>query len=154
MAKLFPEHLPQSILDDPLRNAESRVYKHLKQLNDKFIVYYSVPWQSQLSSIGIVDGEADFVIVHPDIGILILEVKGGDISYDPNQNQWFTTGGMKIKDPIEQGRKNHYALLEKFQALPGWDKSRYINIGHAVCFPSVYVKEKSLKPDLSPSVTS
>ena len=149
MAKVFPEHLPQSIIDDPLRNSERRVYEQLGKLSDKFTVYYSVPWQSHLVSSGVVDGEADFVIVHPDMGIVILEVKGGDVSFNPGENQWLTTGGIKIKDPVEQGRKNHYALLAKLQELPGWDKNRYINIGHAICLPSIFVKEKTLKPDLS-----
>lgn len=148
MAKIFPEHLPQSIIDDLLRNAERRVYEQLGKLSDRFTVYYSVPWQSHSGNSGVIDGETDFVIVHPDMGIVILEVKGGDISFDPTENQWFTTGGIKIKDPMDQGRKNHYALLDKLQALPGWDKNRYINIGHAVCFPSVFVKERILKPDL------
>lgn len=149
MARVFPEHLPQSIIDDPLRKAERSIYEQLGKLSDKFTAYYSVPWQSHLVNSGVIDGEADFVIVHPDMGIVILEVKGGNISFDPTENQWFTTGGIKIKDPLDQGRKNHYALLDKLQALPGWDKNRYINIGHAVSFPSVFVKEKTLKPDLS-----
>jgi hypothetical protein len=149
MARIFPEHLPQSIIDDPLRNAERTVYERLGKLSNKFTVYYSVPWQSHLGYSVAIDGEADFVLVHPEIGIIVLEVKGGDISFDPTENQWFTTGGIRIKDPVDQGRKNHYALLEKLQTLPGWDANRYINIGHAVSFPSVFVKEKILKPDLS-----
>ena len=149
MAKIYPEHLPQSIIDDPLRNAERKVYEQLGELDNKFTVYYSVPWQSHSNYSGVRDGEADFVIVHPDMGVIILEVKGGDISYDPNEGQWYTTSGIKIKDPVEQGRRNHYALLDQLRNLPGWDNSRYINIGHAVCFPTIYVKEKTLKPDLS-----
>ena len=148
MAKVFPERLPQSIIDDPLRNAERMVYEQLAKLSDRYTVYYSVPWQSHLKNTGVMDGEADFIVVHPEMGIIVLEVKGGDISFDPAENQWYSTGGIAIKDPIEQGRKSHYMLLEKLQALPGWGASRYINIGHAVCFPSVFVKERILKPDL------
>lgn len=152
MVKIFPEHLPQSIIDDPLRNAERRVYEQLGKLTDKFTVFYSVPWQSNSINLGVMDGEADFVIVHPEMGIVVLEVKGGEISFDPTKKQWLTTGGIKIKDPVDQARKNHYALLAKLQKLPGWDKNRYINIGHAVCFPSVFVDEKILKPDLSRNI--
>lgn len=148
MAKIFPERLPQSVLNDPFRSAERKVYERLGKLSDKFTVYYSVPWQTHSGITGVKDGETDFVIVHPEYGVVILEVKGGDIAYDASRNQWLTTGGIEIKDPVEQGRKSKYALLEKLQALPSWDPSRFINIGHAVCFPTVNVKERSVKPDL------
>jgi len=151
MAKIYPEHLPESIVSDPGRQAECKVYALLKTLPDRYTVFYSVHWQTGSKTWGVSEGEADFIIVHPDRGIIVLEVKGGGIRYDAVNNQWYShsVGGnvYPIKDPIEQGRRNHYNLLKKLEALPGWHVGP-INISHAVCFPDTYTRGKNLKPDL------
>ena len=151
MAKIFPEHLPETILNDPKRKAEIRMYDALATMESKFLVFYSVAWQARRDGIAR-DGEADFVIVHPDWGIIILEVKGGGIEYHANTGEWFTVDrdGVqhKIHDPVEQAKKSHYTLFEKLCDLPGWDRNRYVSIGHAVCFPNIKVPANSLKWDL------
>ena len=90
MAKIFPERLPESVLDDPKRSGERKVYLALKNLPEKYTVFYSVHWISQAGTWGISEGEADFVITHPDLGVLILEVKGGAIQFRPDRGQWFS----------------------------------------------------------------
>lgn len=151
MARIYPEHLPESITSDPGRQAECKVYSLLKTLPDRYVVFYSVHWQAHSATWGVSEGEADFFIVHPDMGIIVLEVKGGGIRYDAFNDQWYShsEGGnvYPIKDPIEQGRRNHYNLLKKLEALPGWPVGA-INIWHAVCFPDTYTRGKNLKPDL------
>lgn len=151
MAKIFPEYLPESIKSDPGRQAECKVYLHLKALPDRYVVFYSVHWQEHKSTWGVSEGEADFIIAHPDMGIIVLEVKGGGIRYDAVNDQWYShsEGGnvYQIKDPVEQGRRNHYNLQKKIEALPGWPAGA-INIWHAVCFPDTYTRGKTLKPDL------
>lgn len=70
MAKIFPERPPQSIIDDPLRSAELRVFQVLKTLPEKFRIFYSMHWQDHHLDFGAREGEADFVIVHPDFGVI------------------------------------------------------------------------------------
>ncbi len=151
MAKIFPEHLPETILNDPKRKAEIRMYDALATMESKILVFYSVAWQARRDGVAR-DGEADFVIVHPDWGIIVLEVKGGGIEYHADSGEWFTVdrNGLhhKIHDPVEQAKKSHYTLFEKLCDLPGWDRNRYVNIGHAVCFPNIHVPANSLKLDL------
>jgi len=151
MAKIFPEHLPETILSDPKRKAEIIMYDALSTMESRFSVFYSVAWQARRDGITR-DGEADFVIVHPDWGILILEVKGGGVEYHADTREWFTVDrdGIhhKIHDPVEQAKKSHYTLLDKLCDLPGWDKNRYVRIGHAVCFPHIPVPANSPKWDL------
>lgn len=151
MAKIFPEYLPESIKSDPGRQAECKVYSQLKALPDRYVVFYSVHWQDHKLTWGVSEGEADFIIAHPDMGIIVLEVKGGGIRYDAVNDQWYShsEGGnvFQIKDPVEQGRRNHYNLQKKIEALPGWPVGA-INIWHAVCFPDTYIRGKNLKPDL------
>jgi hypothetical protein len=151
VAKVFPERLPESILSDPRRSAERKLYDALSNLNDKFTVYYSVAWQARERNRGAKDGEADFVIAHPDFGVIIMEVKGGGISYDAHTYQWYSIDRHgeqhTIKDPVEQARNSKYELLKKFNDLPEWE-DRWLTMGHVVAFPDIYTEGKSLKPDI------
>lgn len=150
MVKIYPERLPESILSDPKRNAEKKVFEALSRLGSSFVVFYSVAWQARKDGYTR-DGEADFVISHPDYGVLVLEVKGGGVAYDATTGQWTTTdryGESFVIDPVEQARKSHYTLLDKFKDLPEWDSSRFLTIGHAVCFPDVVIGNKPLRLDL------
>lgn len=155
MAYMYPERLSQWVLNDPKRSAERKVYDALSVLSKKYLVFYSVSWQSRDPKLGVKDGEADFVVVHPDQGILILEVKGGEISYKADTEEWFSKDRYgvlhEIKDPVEQARKSRYELLAKLQDLPEWG-TRWSTIGHAVVFPDIVLKEASFKPDLSADI--
>jgi len=51
-------------------------------------------------------------------------------------------------DPVEQAKKSHYTLLNKFKDLPEWDSNRFLTIGHAVCFPDVPFSNKNLRLDM------
>jgi hypothetical protein len=51
------------------------------QLPDDF-VFHSVWWQVCDTTEGVRDGEADFVIAHPDFGILLQEDAGLLMYYD------------------------------------------------------------------------
>lgn len=150
MAKRFPERLPESIQQDPDRGAERRVYDALSQLPDSFTIFYSVAWLGRTDA-GAQDGEADFVVAHPELGILVLEVKGGGICFDAASGAWSSTNRhgqtFEIKDPAEQARRNKYALLRKLQELPGWG-NRWVTLGHAVVLPDVTLPGGPLRPDL------
>ena len=100
MAKVFPQKLPEYILGDPKRRAEVKVYTALKTLGAKYSVFYSVSWIDKTYEDEAKDGEADFVIVHPDYGVLFLEVKGGGIEYEAETDYWFTNNR----------HANHYSL--------------------------------------------
>ncbi len=77
MAVLWPRKLPRSVLDDPRRRAEVRVYNRLAEvLNDTFHVFYSSPWLGTDRLGNEKDGECDFLVAHPDHGILAIEVRG------------------------------------------------------------------------------
>jgi thymidine kinase len=151
MARIYPERPPQSIIDDPKHSAEMKVFHALQTLPDRYVIFYSMHWQNFHDDWGVQEGEADFIIVHPDMGILVLEVKGGAVIYKSDQGKWFSQdrngNNFEIKDPVEQGRKNHYEIRNKLENLPNWPQSK-LNIWHAVCFPHIYLKNQSLKPDL------
>lgn len=139
MAVLWPRKLPGSVLDDPRRRAEVRVYDRLAEvLDDSFHVFYSSPWLGTDRMGNEKDGECDFMIAHPDHGILAIEVKGGEISYDPKDSQWRSKDSFgfvhKIKDPVGQARSAKHEILKRLNDSPRWP-SRYIHAAHGVVFP-------------------
>ena len=140
MPRLIPTPLPESVRNDPLRNAEQAVYEAFaSQAPGEALIFYSVSWLGRPSpGQAPVDGETDFVVAHPDNGILVIEVKGGKIHYDGTTDRWYSTDGKgtehRIDDPFDQVKKSKYALLSKIQQIPGW-KKRYVRLGHCVIFP-------------------
>lgn len=124
----------------PTRSAaERRLYEgFLKQLDDAYVVYHSVDWLLVGDEGAPREGEADFVITHPQHGLLVLEVKGGRIDYDPATRRWSTTGrrGTDVldKDPFAQASEACRSLVEILEAMPGW-RSWRPSFGYGVAFP-------------------
>ena len=120
-------------------SAELRLFAACqRQLPDDCVVFHSVWWQVRDTRDGVRDGEADFLLAHPDFGVLIVEVKGGHIRYDGLNDQWYSNE-HPVKDPFKQGRDAKYNLLTKLKELPYW-RDRWITVGYAVAFPDVEVK--------------
>lgn len=152
MARIFPNRPAQSVLDDHKRSGEVKLFLALKSLPDTYTVFYSTHWQDQSRYAGVQEGEADFVIAHPEKGFIFLEVKGGGIRYANENDQWYSQDRNndyhKIKDPVAQARRNHYNIETKLKEIPGWPQ-RKINMWHAVCFPDVWIRPgQSIKLDL------
>lgn len=138
MAKIFPQRPPQSVLEDPKRSAEVNVFKALKSLPDPYVIFYSSHWQKHNVYEGVKEGESDFIIAHPEMGFIVLEVKGGAIYYQAELDQWYSQNRLgvsyEIKNPLDQARRNHYFLIDELSKLPNWSEGK-VNFWHAVCFP-------------------
>jgi hypothetical protein len=131
------------------------VYELLgKQLDRSYTVFYSSPWLGTTATGAEIDGEADFVVAHPDHGILVIEVKGGRIRIDEN-NQWYSTSRdgitFRIKNPVAQARTSKYHLLEKLKAS-NKIADRWITVRHGVVLPDVTRENKVLRPDMPPEM--
>lgn len=109
-----------------------------KQLSDDYSVFHSVRWQSTDKRYGAQDAEADFVILQPRYGLLVVEVKGGVIKIDGAAQQWFSNGNP-IKNPIVQAQENKYKLRDRLKRLPFW-RNHVPRIAHAVAFPDVTIR--------------
>lgn len=171
MAQMYPNRLSP----ETQSFAEEQLYAAFRdELDDSYTVFHGVAWQSLDADGRPRDGEADFIIAHPQRGILVMEVKGGDIHYDPSEGQWSSIGAGKkihsIKDPFAQARHSKYVLEDQLQRRLGWEDRRPIsrrplaslgrlpeqmavdrgprpNLGHAVAFPHVFVNAVWLGPD-------
>ena len=152
--KMWPAVLPVSVREDRYRKAELVVYDRLAEaLEPDWTVFYSRPWLGITATGAERDGEADFVLAHPKLGFLMLEVKGGGISYDPATETWRSTdrNGVRhrIKDPFEQAKKAKYGLLEKLRERRDWPHDRFVRVRHGVVFPDAENPPGQLRADMS-----
>jgi Nuclease-related domain len=110
MAHMYPADGPAQ---DTWSFGERQLYDVLRRdLCDDYHVIHSTPWRARSNSGRMRTGEADFVIIHPQHGILVLEVKGGAISVEGRTKRWYTRKlrgntrekAHRIKDPFRQGQ--------------------------------------------------
>lgn len=156
MAITFPAELPEHIRRDPLRSAECRVFDALKaQLSREFRVFYSSPWLGTTPEGEERDGEADFTVAHPELGLLVLEVKGGRIEVTSGDRQWISTDRVgfrhRIKNPVGQARSGKHELLKKLKERAEW-RSRYIRARHGVVLPDIASAAPILGADSPPEI--
>lgn len=147
MARMYPTEIDPETKSD----AERLLYNQFQQqLPDEYIVFHSVAWQSPgVSRPTTLDGEADFVIAHPQLGIIVVEAKGGVIRFDAVRHLWTSTERSgrinQIKDPFLQAKNNKYSLRE---LIRGRLRTGYsINLGHGVAFPDAAVIDTFLGLD-------
>lgn len=135
MARMYPD-VPSGDLE---HSSEEPVYVALRdQLGDDYAVLHSYPWLRPWRGDALLEGEADFVVLHPQRGILVLEVKGGEtIRHDGRR--WFrstSSGPKEFQDPFVQARKNMHALLDIVRERSGRRLSKEdLAHGYAVVFP-------------------
>jgi len=149
---MWPRKLPPDITSNPLRSAECKVYERLKKvLEDPFVVFYSRPWLGLTPYGEEKDGECDFLIAHPDLGILAIEVKGGAVAYDPEGERWTSRDRWgfvhKIKNPAQQATSCKYQILNKLNNSSVW-KRRFIRARHGLIFPDSEEPEEDLGADI------
>ncbi|HQY30285.1 MAG TPA: NERD domain-containing protein [Thermomicrobiales bacterium] len=114
--------IPPELNEMATSRAERLLFRELKaQLSDPYIVLHSVRWFAKVGG-QTRDGEADFVIVHPDRGLLVIEVKGGAITWDPDCDQWTSRDGAGIEhaihDPFAQAERSMHLLVDKLIGSP------------------------------------
>jgi hypothetical protein len=129
--------------------AERRLYEgFLEQLDDAYVVYHSVDWVLAGDDHP-EEGEADFVLAHPGLGVLVLEVKGGAIAFDPVTRTWTQAGRGGVhrldEDPFRQAEGEMHSLVRILESLPGWPSWRP-SYGFGLVFPDARY-ERSAHPD-------
>lgn len=119
--------------------AEFKVYQALAtQLPKGWYAWHSL----RIRVPGHSDAEADFVIVDPARGILVLEVKGGRI--EERAGLWYSNGQQLKHSPREQANRFRHELLKLLQA-------KQIDpppCGIATCFPDTPFSQGPSQADM------
>ena len=121
----------------------------LASLEDDWTVLHSVAWQGVRSGRQ-GDGEADFVLLHPEHGLVVLEVKGGGVRTTAGRWESVDRHGRvhAIKDPYLQATESKHGLAR-------WLKERHggsFPYSHAVALPGLHTFPP-LGPNAERSIT-
>jgi hypothetical protein len=156
VAQMIPEDGPAAATQS---DGERAVYSGLKRhLGDDYTVIHSQSWTVPDNSGHMHEGEADFIVIHPGMGILILEVKGGTPSYEGRTRRWYSTNakGQKFllkRSPFDQAQRAVHTLRDFLDTggTTGPYREQYY-IGYAVWFPDVdewdMPRELNMPPEL------
>lgn len=126
---------------------EEKVYNSLRLLDENYVVFHSFSW------IGVnkrTVGEADFVVMHPNKGIMVIEVKSGEIEY--MDGTWYQTN-IKTKfkkgiNPFDQARRSQYEIKDRLELK--YRRNDIPMICSAVWFTSMEIEQDVLLPAESP----
>ena len=96
----------------------------VNQFSDpNWLSYRNVRWQWRKGgSINnpLEEGEVDFLLVHRELGVVLIEVKGGTgWSYDATKDRWYIKTAEGVKNapgPYNQLSRNAYGLRSKIQS--------------------------------------
>jgi len=131
MAGMIPDILPETIAN----NGERLFYSYAMSLPEDYTVLYSYrfykedPTEDKLL-------EADFIIVHPALGYVVIEVKQGDIRFFNGLWHEYKNGNYipLHKDPVAQAQNAMFEILTQYKKETK-GKGFPLGIRYALCFP-------------------
>ena len=92
------------------------------------------------------DHEADLIVLMPDVGVVVVEVKGSSVWYD--DGWWISRRGKHTQiDPVEQARTTKYAFRDYVARDPRWNNRNHVAWGHAIVVPYSEFDESFSLPD-------
>lgn len=142
MARMIPE----CIDPDTKSSAEKKLFKLFKNMDastDDWTIIHSVGLIKHVSQI---QGEADYVVIVPNHGIFVLEVKGGLISF--TNGTWTSQDGDGIIHPIHNPvteATNARCSLRDFLKEHGFAN---LIMGDGIMMPGVSIKQSLVIPDV------
>ena len=135
MAKMIPD-LPITSIDN---HGERMFYAAARELPEDYTVLYSYKFALDGFERDTSMHEADFVIVHPELGYAVVEVKQNPIGFHNGEWHELKDGVAHPlhKDPVQQANTAMYAILHRYQALT--HSPRFpLKIRYALCFPETH----------------
>jgi len=137
---------------------EERVFNALRKLPEEITIIYSLRWihpgrQRMLTGPLKAQGEGDFVLFDPRRGLLVVEVKGGEVWCE--RGRWYQrnrkTGAVKDIDPEKQSGDTMYRIKSEVDnKVPA---AKNLLFCHAVWFPDGTVDRCKLPLNYHPEMT-
>lgn len=104
-----------------------------RTLNDDWLVFHSYPWLRPQNHT-LQEGETDFVLFHRHYGLLVVEVKGGSVRFEPGTQHWYQGPRRLRRSPFDQARRNMHALIDQILERSRMERCPCAH-GYAVIFP-------------------
>ena len=80
------------------------------------------------------DHEADLVVLMPDVGMVVLEVKGGSVWHD--EGGWWIKRAQETRiHPVDQARDAKHAIRRYVESDPRWGTRGHVAWAHGVVTP-------------------
>lgn len=126
-------------------SAEEKVFNALSKLPDSdFTTFYSQQFTS-INSSEKTEYEVDFILVDHRNNVLnsitVIEVKGGNITYDGKNKIWYQNSRKMDKAPNDQASSSMNSLVKRFKFL-----SYDVPFHWVLWFPDVQIKENEWLP--------
>lgn len=94
------------------------------------------------------DREADLVVLMPDVGVVVIEVKGGSVYIRPDGRWGQRAGGQdRVIRPVDQAMESKHALRRYVEQDPRWGSRTRVRFGHSVVLPWTDLAEDFSTPD-------
>jgi len=134
-----------SVIRNDITVSEKKVFQSFKklQINEASICFHSLNLPDHRFKR---KGEIDFLLLSKR-GILVLEVKGGNISVDDGVWTYSKPNGdsfKKYESPFEQAEGNMYSLIDKLNEKNITSYIKKTLFGYGVIFDNIF-EEKSLE---------
>ena len=118
-------------------------------LKPPWAIYRNVAWLEKRPGDVPADGEADVVLAHPDLGVMVIEVKGGGVRrIGPGRWESVDRGSTahEIKDPFAQATRAMHGLKRTCDNVPAWP-NHDVRFTRAVAFPDAEYDPHPAPPD-------
>lgn len=121
MSEMIPDRMPARA-----SKGEKRLFAILQNLPDDYIVYYEPVIENRYP---------DFIIIGPDFGLMLVEVKGwypkNILKADSHEVTIQETRGPEVtRHPVRQAREYMHQLMDALRQLPGGTHLMQADGGH------------------------
>ena len=118
-----------------LNDAERDVWQALKrQLREHDVLLHGVRFTDPIDG----EVEIDLLVLMPDLGAAVIEVKGGQVTYSDGHVWQIRGDGRHSIDPAEQAAKEVRAVQRFLERQPNWSRG-YLRAAWLVAFPNSVV---------------
>lgn len=135
MAKMIPNNYNNKNKS----NAEEEIFNYFKEApkTNDWVVFHSFGISDHIKR---VYGEIDFLVLAPNLGIFILEVKGGRVRRE--EGVWIFTDRYDNEykrdyGPFDQAKDCMYSIIDNFKKLNKYNLVENFLFGYGAMFPDI-----------------